>query len=206
MNSRAVSGGPVGRRLLQGSRENVRAVCGAVRAGRRRGSPDHLLHVRLPLRHQRSSDGRQDPLHRGQPRPPGQQGGAVRQGLRRHHAALRPGAAVDAASQDGAARFRRVPPDLLGRGARAGDRLAGRGQAQGSQAARLLHRARPVAVADRFLGPAIRHPELRRPWRLLLGQHGGCGHHDHRRCLLGVRGARLGAHQALRPLRRRRGP
>ena len=72
--------------------------------------------------------------------------------------------------------------------------------------ARLLHRPRPVAELHRLVGAAIRHAELRRPWRLLLGQHGGGRHlHDGRR-VLGIRRARLGAHQALHDLRRRRGP
>ena len=55
---------------------------------RRRDQVHHLLHVRLPLRHPGASQGRQDPLHRRQPRPSGQQGRALRQGLGRHHAAL----------------------------------------------------------------------------------------------------------------------
>ena len=38
----------------------------------RRGQAHHLLHVRLPLRHQRPPEGRRHPLHRGQPRSPGQ--------------------------------------------------------------------------------------------------------------------------------------
>ena len=51
---------------------------------------DHLLHVRLPLRHRRPPRGRHGPPHRGQPRPSGQQGRALRQGRRRHHAAPLP--------------------------------------------------------------------------------------------------------------------
>ena len=74
-----------------------------------------------------------------------------------------------------------------------------------SEEARLLHRARPVAVADRLLGAAVRHAELCRAWRLLLGQHGGGRHHDDRRRLLGVRRAGLGAHEAVRHVRRCRG-
>ena len=72
--------------------------------------------------------------------------------------------------------------------------------------ARLLHRPRPVAVVHRLVGAAVRHPELRRPRRLLLGQHGRRRHLHHGRRLLGVRLARLGAHETPPALRRRRGP
>ena len=39
--------------------------------------------------------------------------------------------------------------------------------------ARLLHRPRPEPGADRLVGEPVRHAQLRGPWRLLLGQHGG---------------------------------
>ena len=87
-----------------------------------------------------------------------------------------------------------------------GHRLARRRAPVRPEEARLLHRPRPVAIADRLLGAAVRHAELRRAWRLLLGQHGGGRHHDDRRRVLGIRRARLGAHQAVRHVRRRRGP
>ena len=45
------------------------------------------------------------------------------------------------------------------------------------------------------LRPILRHTQLCRPRRLLLGQHGGGWHLHHGRCLLGVRPARLGSHQ-----------
>ena len=59
-----------------------------------RDPQDDLLHVRLPLRHQRAHEkgpsGRSESgLHRGQPRPPCEQRGAVRQRLRWHHAGQR---------------------------------------------------------------------------------------------------------------------
>ena len=66
-------------------------------AGGRRGGAHHLLHVRLPLRHPRPSEGRRDPLHRRQPRPPGQSRRDLRQGCRRHHAAPVAGPAARAA-------------------------------------------------------------------------------------------------------------
>ena len=89
-----------------------------------RGQDHDLLHVRLPLRHQSAPEGRPDPLHRGQPRPPGQPRRAVRQGLGRDHAALLAGAPDQAAEAGRRARRRRVPGDRVGRGARHRDRVA----------------------------------------------------------------------------------
>ena len=64
--------------------------------------------------------------------------------------------------------------DQLGRGDGDRHRLAAAMCAQTIRAeARLLHRPRPVPGADRLVGAAVRHAELRRPWRLLFGQHGG---------------------------------
>ena len=103
---------------------NVLAPSRAVEASSRRSPQDHLLHVRLPLRHQRPHQGRQDPLHRGQPRPSGQQWRSVRQGVGRDHAALCAGAAARAADADRATGLRRIQGNLLGRGAGTGDGLA----------------------------------------------------------------------------------
>ena len=107
-----------GRRRIYGDTTQDRTV----RPGRRGDAPDDLLHVRLPLRHQRASEsgrGRQaeGPLHRGQPRSPGEQGCALCQGICRHHAALFAGTARTAAAADRAARIRRVQEDFLGRSA-----------------------------------------------------------------------------------------
>jgi hypothetical protein len=63
-------------------------------ADRRRGEDHHLLHVRLPLRHQSAPEGRPRPLHRGQPRPPGEPRRALRQGQRGDHDAVFPGPAA----------------------------------------------------------------------------------------------------------------
>ena len=135
-----------------------------------------------------------DPLHRGQPQPSGQQGRAVRQGLVRDHAALFAGAAAQAAEARRRARQRRVRRDRMGRGAGDRDGMAvGASAASDPEEARLLHRPRPEPVADRLVGDAIRHAELRRPWRLLLGQHGGGRALHDRRLVLGIRRARLGA-------------
>ena len=46
---------------------------------------------------------------------------------------------------------------------------------------------------DRLVGDAVRHAQLRRPWRLLLGQHGGRRALHLRRLVLGIRRARLEA-------------
>src|SRR5579863_10783441 len=49
------------------------------------GRTNHVLHVRLPLRYQSAPRGRQAALYRGQPGPSREPGGALRQGVRRHH-------------------------------------------------------------------------------------------------------------------------
>ena len=72
--------------------------------------------------------------------------------------------------------------------------------------ARLLHRPRPEPGADRLVGEPVRHAELCRAWRLLLGQHGGRRHLHDRRLVLGVRRAGLGPHPLFHAVRLRRGP
>ena len=150
--------------------------------------------------------GRQGPLHQRQQGPSGEPRRALRQGQRRHHAALQPGAAEEAAAAHRAARFRRVPRDRMGRGAGNSHGAPFAHTADRSEKTRLLHRPRPVAVADRLVGLEIRHAELCRAWRLLLGQHGRRRHLYDRRLVLGVRRARLGPHEILHAVRRRRGP
>ena len=137
---------------------------------------------------------------------PVNQGRALRQGLGRDHAALFAGAARRAAASDRPARLGRIQGNLLGGGARHRVGLALRRARGRSEEARLLHRPRPVAVADRLLGAAVRHAQLFRAWRVLLGQHGRRRHHDHRRGVLGVRRAGLGPDKALHHVRRGRGP
>ncbi len=178
----------------------------AVRAVRRPDQDHHLLHVCLPLRHPGAPEGRQGPLHRRQPRSPGQQGRDLRQGLRGPDDAH---FAVAAACADEARRpqgLRRVRGDHLGRGAADRDRLAEGGARPRSDPPRLLHRPRPEPGADRLVRAAIRHAELRRPWRILLGQHGGGRTLYVRRLVLGVRRAGLGAHPLFHAVRRRRRP
>ena len=165
-----------------------------------------MLHVRVPLRHQSPSDRRQNSLHRGQPRPSGQPRRAVRQGRGRNHAALRAGAPDQAAQADRRARRRRLRGDRMGRGARSRDRVAAAHPRERPEKARVLHRARSEPGADRLVGDPVRHPQLRRARRLLLGQHGRGRVLYHRRLVLGVRRARLGAHPLLHAVRLRRGP
>ena len=59
----------------------------------RRGEVHDLLHVRVPVRDQGASEGRPDPVHRGQPEPSGEPRRAVRQGLGGDHAAVLAGEA-----------------------------------------------------------------------------------------------------------------
>ena len=143
----------------------------------------------------------------GNPRPSGQSRRDLRQGRRRHHAALFAGPAdasrCCASASAAPASSRRSHGT---RRSRRRCRWLATIRAERPEKARLLHRPRPEPVADRLLGDAVRHAELRRAWRLLLGQHGGRRHVHDRRQLLGIRRARLGAHPAVPDVRRRRGP
>ncbi len=86
---------------------------------------DHdLLHVRLPVRHQRPPQGRAHPLHRGQSRPSGEPRRAVRQGLGRDHEPVFPGQADQAAAADRRAGHREFPRDRVGGGAGPRHRMA----------------------------------------------------------------------------------
>jgi anaerobic selenocysteine-containing dehydrogenase len=53
--------------------------------------------------------------------------------------------------------------------------LAGSGSRHRPEEAGLVHRPRPEPGADRLVAQAVRHAQLCRPRRLLLGQHGGAG-------------------------------
>ena len=75
-----------------------------------------------------------------------------------------------------------------------------------SDEARVLHRSRPDAGADRPVGAAVRHAELGGARRLLLGEHGGRRPVHDRLFVLGVRRARLGSREVLRAVGRGRGP
>ena len=203
------------RRALSGADEPCRAGSRLFRAARDRrylaqgggrGQMHDLLHVRLPLRHQSPSEGWRHPLHRGQPRSPGQSRRDLRQGRLGHHAAAIAGETAQAPEAGRRARLRRVPRDRMGRGDRDRGRMAGADPRQRPEKARLFHRPRPEPVVDRVLGGPVRHAEFRRAWRVLLGQHGGGRHVHARRQLLGVRRARLGAYPLLHDVRGRRRP
>ena len=174
--------------------------------GCRRGQIHDLLHVRLPLRHQSASEGRRHPLHRRQPRPPGQSRRDLRQGRLGHHAAAIAGEAQKAAEAGRGARLRRIPRNRMGRGDRDRGRMARSHPRRRSQETRLFHRPRPEPILDRLLGGAVRDPQFRRAWRVLFGQHGRGRDVHARRQLLGIRRAGLGAHPLLHDVRRRRGP
>ena len=116
-------------------------------------------------------------LYRGQPRPPGQQGRALRQGRRRASCRSPPrrGCARRCAASARAARARSRRSAGTRRSASPSHWLSPL-RATRARKARLLHRPRPVAKLHRLLGAGVRHAELRRAWRLLLGQHGGRRH------------------------------
>ena len=146
------------------------------------------------------------PLHRGQPRPPGEQGRALRQGLRRHHEALFAGAAAAsrccASGERGAGEFKEIDWDeaLALATAWLGD----------------IRESDPRKLA--FFTGRDQSQALTGWWAQQFGTpnyaaHGGfcsvnmaaAGLYTHRRLVLGVRRARLGAHPLLPDVRRRRG-
>ena len=144
----------------------------------------------------------------GNPEAPDQQGRDLRQGRLRHHEAVLAGAADEAAHAQArlGARRRRVRGDLLGRGV-PDPRGASRAHPlDRSEEVRALHRPRPDAGADRPLRAPVRHAELRRARRVLLGEHGRRDDLHDRRLVLGVRRPRPRAREALRDDRHRRGP
>ena len=124
-------------------------------------------------------------------------------GIMQHYS---PGAPDQPPEADRRAWRLRIPGDLLGRGARHRERMARQDPCRRSAQARLLHRSRPEPGADRLVGEPVRHAELCRPWRLLLGQHGGRRHLHDRRLVLGVRRGGLGPHPLFHAVRLRRGP
>ena len=85
------------------------------------------------------------------------------------------------------------------------ERLA-RIRADRPEEVRALHRPRPDAGADRPVRAPVRHAELRRARRLLLGEHGRRDDLHDRRLVLGVRRPRPRAREAVRDDRHRRGP
>ncbi len=74
-----------------------------------------------------------------------------------------------------------------------------------SEEVRALHRARPDAGADRPVRAPVRHAQLRRARRLLLGEHGRRHDLHDRRLVLGIRRPGPRPRQAVRDDRHRRG-
>ncbi len=95
--------------------------------------------------------------------------------------------------------------DQLGAGLRDPDGAAGEDPRDRPEEVRALHRPRPDAGADGAVRAAVRHAELRRARRLLLGQHGRRDDLHDRRVVLGVRRARPRPREALLHDRHRRG-
>ena len=124
-------------------------------------------------------------------------------GIMQHYS---PARLHQAAAARRAARLGRLQGDRVGGSARHRRRLARQHPRDRSEEARLLHRARPEPVLHRLVGQAVRHPQFRRPRRVLFGQHGRRRAVFDRRQLLGVRRPGLGPDQILRDVRRRRGP
>ena len=103
----------------------------------------------------------------------------------------------------GEAAFRAIS---WGRGAGHRRRVARRHPQDRPAPPRLFHRSRPEPGAHRLVGEPVRDSQLRRPRRLLLGQHGGGGLLHDRRLVLGIRRARLGQDALFHDVRLLRGP
>ena len=145
----------------------------------------------------------------GNPDHPLNDGRDLRQGLVRHHEAVLAGAADQAADAQA-----RQPSAARATSSRSAwdeafslleERLR-EDPRDRPEAVRAVHRPRPDAGADRPLRPAVRHAQLRRARRVLLGEHGRRHDLHHRRLVLGVRRPGPRAGQAVRDDRHRRGP
>ena len=165
-----------------------------------------LLHVRMPLRHQGSPARRADPLHRRQPRPPVNKGvlcGKGSAGIMQHYSPARLRKPLKRVGERGAGEFVEIEWEeaidiatrRLDRHPRAAIRTSSRSSPGRDQSQSL----------DRLVGHAVRHAQLCRAWRVLLGQHGGRRALHGRRLVLGVRRAGLGPRQISAAVRRRRG-
>ncbi|OIQ73362.1 hypothetical protein GALL_450040 [mine drainage metagenome] len=154
---------------------------------------------------QRAYEGRQGRLYRGQPRPSGEQGCFVRQGIVGDHAGHRAFAVARADEAGRSTRVGRVCRDFVGRGAVDCGKLDGAAAERSAGEAGVLYRAGSVAKLHQLFRAGLRHAELCGAWRVLLGQHGGGGDLYNRRRVLGVRAAGLGLHKAVRAVRRGRG-
>ena len=105
-------------------------------------------------------------------------------------------------AERGTSRIRR---DLLGQGLPDPRGTSGPHPRDGPEEIRAIHRPRPDAGADRPVCQAVRHAQLCRPRRILLGEHGGGPDLHHRWLLLGVRRPGPGPRQAVRHDRHGRG-
>ena len=109
----------------------------------------------------------------GNPDHPVNQRRAVRQGLRRHHEHYSPARLTKPllrTGERGAGDFKEIEwEEALA----LATQWLGDIRATEPRKLALLHRPRPEPVLHRLVGQAVRHAQLRRAWRLLLGQHGG---------------------------------
>ncbi len=162
-------------------------------ADRRQRQDDDLLHVRLPLRHPRAlKDGRVRYID-GNPEHPVNRGVICAKGsagIMQHYSPARLSKPLLRVGERGNGEFREIEWDEA---LELATTVARRHPRTRPGRARVLHRPRPVAGADRLVGAAVRHDQLRRARRLLLGQHGRGRHVHARRQLLGIRRTRLGA-------------
>src|SRR5262249_55708758 len=148
-------------------RESTARVRGSLPAG---GQVHHLLHVRVPLRHQGDAGRPPRAVHPGEPRSSGQPGRTVRERLGRHHEAVLGGEAPAAAPAGPRRRAWRgkVRTDLLGPSPQPAHRAPQGDPRERSEEARVLYGPRPDAGADRAVGAAVRHAELGGARRVLL--------------------------------------
>ncbi len=166
-------------------------------ADRRHGEDHHLLHVRLPLRHQSPHEGRKGPLHRGQPRSPGEQGRTLRQGSAGIMTQYSPARLQKPLMRVGERGYRRVPRDRMGRGAAHRHDVALRDPRHRSEEARFFTGRDQSQALTGWWAAQFGTPNYGGAWRLLLGQYGGGRALHDRRLVLGVRRAGFGRARAI---------
>ena len=152
----------------------------------------------MPLRHQRPFARWRSALHRRQSPSSAEPGRDLRQGCVGHHEAVFARAADAAVAAQSGRRTRRggIRTHQLGRSVSRDGRAPRAPARYRSEKIRAVHRTRSDASVDRPIRGPVRHTQLRRARRFLLGEYGRRHDLHHRRLVLGIRRPRSGAREA----------